>query len=137
MIHPLDGFERSTVKKDEKMRCTFHIKAVATIFDSELDTWFQGILENIMETRQLERDEVFQLKVGHETEYDSFERLITFNYEVSPFSVVYTNARENFLQFIISLFAIIGGVFTFARIIDALIHKGSKLVLKARINKQI
>ena len=87
------------------MRCTFHIKAVATIFDSELDTWFQGILENIMETRQLERDEVFQLKVGHETEYDSFERLITFNYEVSPFSVVYTNARENFLQFIISLFA--------------------------------
>ena len=57
------------------------------------------------------------------------------NYEISPFAVWYSNARENFLQFLISMFSIIGGVFTFASIVDSIIHKGSKIVFKDRINK--
>lgn len=78
---------------------------------------------------------MFQLTATSETEFQGYESLIIFNYEVSPFAIAYSNVRENFFQFLISMSAIIGGVFTFASIVDGLIHKGSKIVFKDRINK--
>ena len=81
------------------------------------------------------RMEVFQLKVSKEEDYNAKESLIQFNYEISPFAIWYTNARENFLQFLINMLAIVGGVFTFAGIVDSIIHNGSKIVFKDRINK--
>ena len=87
------------------------------------------------ELKKYTRMEVFQLKVSKEEDYNAKESLIQFNYEISPFAIWYTNARENFLQFLINMLAIIGGVFTFASIVDSLIHKGSKIVFKDRINK--
>ena len=77
------------------------------------------------------------MNVSSETNFTLEESLIIFNYEVSPFAVRYSNARENFLQFFINMLAIIGGVFTFAGIVDSIIHKGSKLLFKERINKLI
>ena len=50
-------------------------------------------------------------------------------------AVHYTNSKENFFQFLINICAIIGGIFTVAGIVDALLHKGSKVIFKDRINK--
>ena len=113
------------------MRVGFYIKAVPAIFLGEL----ASLAVNFLSKSFMHKFEVFQLTASSETEFQSFESLIIFNYEVSPFAVIYTNAKENFFQFLISMCAIIGGVFTFAGIVDSIIHKGSKIVFKERINK--
>ena len=114
------------------MRVGFYLKAVPAIFLSEFGAWFLRVFDSV---KLMHRREVFQLTASNETEFQSFESLIIFNYEVSPFAIQYTNGRENFLQFLISLLSIIGGVFTFASIVDSCIHKGSKIIFKDRINK--
>ncbi|MFN9902723.1 MAG: hypothetical protein ACK55Z_28870 [bacterium] len=50
-------------------------------------------------------------------------------------AVRYSNSRENIAQFLINICAIIGGIFTVAGIVDALIHKSSKMIFKEQINK--
>lgn len=131
VMHPLDGFERELPSDQKAMRVGFYLKAVPAIFLGEFGTW----MSNILGSKLLHKNEVFQLTATSETEYQSYESLIIFNYEVSPFAVEYSNVRENFLQFLISMSAIIGGCFTFASIVDSVIHKGSKMVFKDRINK--
>ena len=113
------------------MRVGFFIKAVPVIFHSEFDNWTIKILGEEM----MESNEVFQIKASTETAYENVESRIIFNYEVAPFAVMYTNAHENFLQFLISMCGIIGGIFTIAEIIDSCIHSGSKILFKSRINK--
>ena len=132
VMHPLDGFARDLPDDQRAMRVGFYLKAVPAIFLGE----FGSFMVNFMGMGSLlHRTEVFQLTASSETEFQSFESLIIFNYEVSPFAILYTNARENFLQFIISICAIIGGIFTMAGIVDSIIHKGSKIVFKDRIGK--
>lgn len=131
MEHPLDGFEHSLPGDKKHMRCGFYIKAVPALFISEFASFFSRIFSKEF----LARWEVFQLTATSEIEYASFENIIVFNYEVSPFAVQYSNAKENFFQFLINMCAIIGGIFTLAGIVDSIIHKGSKMVFKDRINK--
>ena len=113
------------------MRVGFFIKAVPAIYHSEFDNWLIRILGEEL----IEKDEVFQIKASTETAFENVENRIIFNYEVAPFAVMYTNAHENFLQFLISMCGIIGGIFTIAEIIDSCIHSSSKLLFKSRINK--
>lgn len=115
------------------MKCNFFLKAVPAIFLHEFSSAFYSIIDQ----KSLKRNEVFQLTSSKEIQFDQFESLIMFQYTVSPFAVMYTNTRENFFQFLISLLAIIGGVFTIAGIVDSVIHQGGKLVFKERINKLI
>ena len=131
LMHPLDGFERNLPEDQKFMRVGFYLKAVPAIFLGE----FGNLVFKLWGTNWLSKNEVFQLTATSETEFQSFESLIIFNYEVSPFAVMYTNAKENIFQFLINMCAIVGGVFTFAGIVDSLIHKGSKIVFKDRINK--
>ena len=79
--------------------------------------------------------ETFQLTATYEIDNDYTEDLIFFNYQISPVAVHYTNSKENVFQFLINICAIIGGIFTVASIIDALLHKGSKILFKRDINK--
>ena len=59
-----------------------------------------------------------------------------FKYDLSPITIEYKYNRMNFLTFLINIFAILGGVFTLAGIIDAIIHKSVLLLLrKAEMNK--
>lgn len=50
---------------------------------------------------------------------------VFFFYDISPIKVVVREAQKPFLHFLTQLCAIIGGVFTVAGIVDAVIHKGS------------
>ena len=75
------------------MRVGFYLKAVPAIFLGE----FGSLLNRLFNSANLfHRNEVFQLTASSETEYQDMESLIIFNYEVSPFAIQYTNARENF-----------------------------------------
>ena len=59
-----------------------------------------------------------------------------FKYDLSPITIEYKHNRMSFLTFLINIFAILGGVFTVAGIIDAIIHKSVLLLLrKAEMNK--
>ena len=74
------------------MRAGFYLKAVPAIFMGEIASFFAKLFKNVVFSRY----EVFQLTATSETEFQSFESLIIFNYEVSPFAIKYTNAKENF-----------------------------------------
>ena len=70
-----------------------------------------------------------------ENSYDRFP-LLFFRYDLSPITVEYKHVKMSFLTFMINVFAILGGVFTVAGIIDAIIHKSVLLLLrKAEMNK--
>jgi len=59
-----------------------------------------------------------------------------FRYDISPITVEYTHYRDNILSFFIQICAILGGVFTVTGIIDSMIHKSVKALLrKAQLNK--
>ena len=69
---------------------------------------------------------------------NTFDRvpLLFFKYDLSPITVEYKHTKMSFLTFIINVFAILGGVFTVAGIIDAIIHKSVLILLrKAQMNK--
>lgn len=55
---------------------------------------------------------------------------IVFNYKIHQLTVAYTNYNENFFQFLINLCAILGGVFTVIKMVDGMIYKTSKILLK-------
>ena len=124
----MDGIAVEQPKDDGVLKVLFYLKAVPSIFEADsfiankiFGEWFAT--------------EVFQLKAAHEIDANAHENLIQFKYEVSPFAVRYSNAKENIFQFLINICAIIGGIFTVAGIIDSLIHKTSKIVFKDSINK--
>lgn len=137
VMHPLDGFKGEKNGETKSMRVGFYLKAVPAIFMGEFGSIIYKLGQIFEKTPILHRNEVFQLTASSEIDFNEVESLVIFNYEVSPFAILYTNARENFFQFLISMCAIIGGVFTFAGIVDSMIHKGSKMVFKDRINKLI
>ena len=62
--------------------------------------------------------------------------LLFFRYDLSPITVEYKHVKMSFLTFMINIFAILGGVFTVAGIVDSIIHKSVLMLLrKAEMNK--
>ena len=62
--------------------------------------------------------------------------ILYFKYDLSPITIEYKHTKMSFLTFLINIFAILGGVFTIAGIIDAIIHKSVLVLLrKAEMNK--
>jgi hypothetical protein len=51
-------------------------------------------------------------------------------YDLSPVTVKFTMRKESFFRFLVQICAIIGGIFTVAGIIDAVIHKSMVAILK-------
>lgn len=48
---------------------------------------------------------------------------------------MFTQDKENIIEFFVHICAIIGGIFTIAGIIDAMIHRSVSLIFKQRIGK--
>jgi hypothetical protein len=46
---------------------------------------------------------------------------IFFNFEISPMTVIYAEARKSFGSFLTGVCAIVGGIFTVAGLLDSLI----------------
>mmetsp|Transcript_22591 Transcript_22591/g.63418 ORF Transcript_22591/g.63418 Transcript_22591/m.63418 type:complete len:397 (+) Transcript_22591:79-1269(+) len=61
---------------------------------------------------------------------------VFFHYDLSPIQVTYTETRESLGQFLASLCAIIGGIFSIAGLVDALMYRGLRTkVAKERMGK--
>ena len=58
-----------------------------------------------------------------------------FNFEFSPITENISQNSKNFVEFMISICAIIGGVYTIAGIVDSIIYKSVSYVFKSRIGK--
>ncbi|VDM99564.1 unnamed protein product [Thelazia callipaeda] len=56
-------------------------------------------------------------------------------YEFSPLMVKYEEKQQKLSQFLVSLCAIIGGIFTVASLIDSLIYRSGRIVQKITLNK--
>lgn len=60
---------------------------------------------------------------------------IWFRYDLSPITVKYIERRKPFYHFITTVFAIVGGTFTVAGIIDSLVFTASELFKKFQLGK--
>ena len=78
---------------------------------------------------------MYQLVSNFEVAKDSSENVLMFNFEFSPITESITKNKKNLVTFLISICAIIGGVYTIAGIIDSCIHKSIGFVFKSRIGK--
>lgn len=130
--HPLDGFSRRPSYREagsgksvaRKMRTNIFVEVIPAEFRDHAD-WTVGMLKT----------ESFIMNVQHETDFEARENIIVVNYNISPISIQFSNARENIFQFLINVFAIIGGIFTVAGIFDSMLHRSFKVLFKADINK--
>ena len=58
-----------------------------------------------------------------------------FSYHLSPIQIVVRREERRWYAFLTSTCAIVGGVFTVAGILDAMVYKGVQLATKAEIGK--
>ena len=90
LSNPLNGIKVDQPEDTKNLKVLFYLKAVPSIFEADSllgDTIFGKWLAT----------EIFQLKVAHEVDINAHDNLIKFQYEVSPFAVKYSNAKENLL----------------------------------------
>ncbi len=61
--------------------------------------------------------------------------MLNFSFELSPISVVFKQEKENIIDFLVHISAIVGGIFTIAGIVDTIIHRSVSAIFKQRIGK--
>ncbi|PIN15131.1 COPII vesicle protein [Handroanthus impetiginosus] len=84
-------------------------------------------------------------KLVEEYEYTAHSSLVhsldipvaKFHFELSPMQVLITENSKSFSHFITNVCAIIGGVFTVAGIVDAILHNTIRLMKKVELGKNI
>jgi hypothetical protein len=62
-------------------------------------------------------------------------KLLFCRYDLTPITVKYTKRRKPFYSFITMIFAIIGGTFSVAGIIDSLVFTASNIFKKFELGK--
>ncbi|KAM0943839.1 putative endoplasmic reticulum vesicle transporter, Thioredoxin domain, Thioredoxin-like superfamily [Dioscorea sansibarensis] len=86
----------------------------------------------------------YSQEVFEEYEYTAHSSLVhsvnvpiaKFHFEPSPMQVLVTEVPKSFSHFITNVCAIIGGVFTVAGILDAILHNAVRLLKKVELGKQ-
>jgi hypothetical protein len=108
MEHPVDGVSGSPVEKDgkpEAMKVNFYMTAVPSYFSTGKSKYH-----------------VYQLVTNFEVAKSDQENILMFNFEFSPITENVTKNHKNPVDFLISICAIIGGIYTIAAIIDCCLH---------------
>lgn len=124
VLNPLDGMSArpnyDNQNKPMHLQTNFYLIAVPS--------FFRDVNGNMYS--------MHQLTMNHNTNLETAENnIIIFNYELSPISVLYYQEKESILEFFIHICAIIGGIFTVAGIIDAIIYRSFSVLFKERIGK--
>jgi len=72
---------------------------------------------------------------SHSATYHANTKLpvIKFHYDISPMNVVVTESYKPLYQFVTSMFAIIGGVFTVFGLMDGVVYNTQTLLLKQKL----
>mmetsp|Transcript_10192 Transcript_10192/g.11739 ORF Transcript_10192/g.11739 Transcript_10192/m.11739 type:complete len:472 (+) Transcript_10192:157-1572(+) len=110
--------DREYVSRGENQTHEHYIKVVGTTF-KYLDV---GTLSSYKYT-------------SHSATYHANTKLpvIRFHYDISPMNVVITESYKPLYQFVTSMFAIIGGVFTVFGLMDGVVYNTQTLLLKRKI----
>ena len=58
-----------------------------------------------------------------------------YKFEISPIAVIKTEVRRSWIHFATSVCAIVGGVFAVSSILDSVIYRTNKLLVKAELGK--
>lgn len=125
-MNPLDGISTNALKVTEGER-TFTKNLQTNFYLIAVPSYFTDTSGN--------RYHVYQLTQNFISDTNSPQSILMFNYELSPITVQYTQSKENFFEFMVYICAIVGGVFTVAGIVDAVIHRSVSSLFKQRINK--
>jgi len=112
-MHKLDEHEYLSNKRNQTHE--HYVKVVGTTFQY-LDV---GALQTYKYTTH-------SAKYHGDTRYP----IVKFHYDLSPMNVVVTESYKPFYQFVTSMFAIIGGVFTVFGLMDSVVYNTEKLVRK-------
>lgn len=99
----------------------------------------------VVKTEIVSRSSSKEFKLLEEYEYTAHSSLVhsldipvaKFHFEPSPMQVLVTEVPKSFSHFITNVCAIIGGVFTVAGILDAILHNTIRLVKKVELGKHM
>lgn len=123
ILNPLDGLKvDADFTEDQRpynIQTNFYLIAVPSYFKDTSNYQYN----------------VYQLTANYQTDMRSQQDLLMFNYELSPITVMFSQDKESFIEFLVHICAIVGGIFTIAGIIDAMIHRSVSAIFKQRIGK--
>jgi len=116
VLNPLDGKTRTKKEtdKDVPLLTQYYINVVPTTYEdlSGKQYYVHQFTSNSNEART-----------------NSFPALY-FKYDLSPVTVRFSHKKESFFRFLVQICAIIGGIFTVAGIVDAVVHKSVVNIMK-------
>jgi len=122
VLNPLDGVEKV---KPESLKA---IGVMHQYYISVVPTTFEDLSGKQLYVHQITAN-------SNEIQTHTLPALY-FRYDLSPVTVKFFQTKESFFRFLVQICAIIGGIFTVAGIIDALVHKSVVNILKkAQIGK--
>jgi len=126
VVNPLDGMSHMLSKDEGSAHFQYFIKVVPTTY--------VDLGGNMLMTNQFsvtEQKHVIKKFDSHSATTQSIPGVF-FIYDLSPFMVKVTESKIAFSQFLTSVCAIVGGVFTIAGIVDSVIYHTNRLVVKKR-----
>jgi len=130
IVNPLDNVTKGLEREEGSAAVgmyQYFVKIVPTIYE--------GLGGRLINTNQFSVTEHFK-NVAREGSSHGLPGLF-FMYELSPIMVKFTEERKSFTHFLTGVCAIIGGVFTVAGIIDAMVyHSLRTLKKKIELGKQ-
>eukprot|EP00916_Digyalum_oweni_P004908 GHVL01008805.1.p3 GENE.GHVL01008805.1~~GHVL01008805.1.p3 ORF type:complete len:163 (-),score=18.81 GHVL01008805.1:469-957(-) len=117
MIHPLDGIVKTipdTGDDEDPIIFEYYLKIVPSIF------------------RKLSSVEhrVHQFTASSNRIRNPQMPSIYFRFDILPVTVLFAETKNSLLSFVIDICAILGGVFTMAGILDALVYRGVNEIMK-------
>lgn len=118
IVNPLDGVTKIQTAPVSRLY-QYYIKVVPTRYQS-LAAGAEIIRTNQYSVTEHDRE------LGHEAGHGLPG--VFFMYDLSPITVQYSETKQSFAHFLTSLCAIIGGVFTIASFVDALVYHGARAV---------
>ena len=124
----VDDYEQVLVARERKLSYQHYIKVVTTSMQWSKQSKIFTAHEMSVNTNSFKQDS-YDPKVHpelHQTELPS----VVFHYDLSPLQILIREEKETLFRFIVNLCAILGGVFTVASMIDGIIYKLTKEVLK-------
>ncbi|KAL8625220.1 Endoplasmic reticulum-Golgi intermediate compartment protein 3 [Nucella lapillus] len=116
IVNPMDGAHEAA--EEWQMMFQYYVKVVPTTYIS--------LTTEALYTNQFSVTKHSKQGAGEGNE----EKLpgVFFIYELSPMMVKYTEKQRSFMHFVTGICAIIGGIFTVAGLIDALIYQSTKAI---------
>jgi hypothetical protein len=106
------------------------------LFDSSIFEYYVKVVPTAYIDIAGNRSNVFQFTAASNLVKSAQMPSLYIRYDVSAVSVIYTETKRSFIEFFVSVCAIVGGLFTVAGLFDGVVHAGvAALVKKQQLGK--